>query len=79
MRMLKIMSDIENLKKQMLEEIDNLNPAQLSRLCLNVVKKILKKDPVDNTIKNSFEQSKEVLVNLMIEHNIKIHSDNEEK
>ena len=63
----------------MLEQINNLSPAQLSRLCLDVVKKILKRDPVDNTIKNSFQKSKETLVNLMIEHNIKIHSNDTEK
>ncbi len=64
------MTDIEKIKKEMLEQIDNLTPAQLSRLCVNVVKQILKRDPVDNTIKNSFEKSKETLVELMIRNKI---------
>lgn len=69
------MSDIEIAKKELLEKIDNLNPAELSRLCLNVIKKILGKDPVDNAIKSSFEKSKETLADLMIKNNIKIYSD----
>ena len=69
------MSNIETVKKELLEKIDKLNPAELSRLCLNVIKKILGKDPVDNTIKNSFEKSKETLVDLMIKNKIEIYSD----
>lgn len=60
------MPDVENLKKELLEKIDKLNPAELSKLCLNVIKKILGKDPVDNTIKSSFEKSdKEYLADLI--------------
>lgn len=70
------MIDIETAKKELLEKIDKLNPVELSRLCLIVIKKILGKDPVDNTIKNGFEKSKETLVDLMIRNNIKIYSDN---
>ncbi len=69
------MIDIEMTKKELLEKIDKLNPAELSRLCLNVIKKILGKDPADNAIKNSFEKSKETLADLMIKNNIKIYSD----
>lgn len=69
------MSDIETAKKELLEKIDKLNPVELSRLCLTVIKKILGKDPVD-AIKNSFENSKKTLADLMIKNNIKIYSDN---
>lgn len=66
----------ENLKKQMLEQIDKLTPVQLSKLCVRVVKEILKRDPVNISIKNNFEQSKKVLVDLMIKHNIEFNPNN---
>ena len=69
------MTNIKKLKIEMLEKVDNLSPTELSKLCVNVVKTILNRDPIDNTIKNNFEQSKVTLVNLIIEHNIKINGD----
>lgn len=69
------MSDIEIIKKELLEKIDKLNPTELSRLCLTVIKKIIGKDPVDYTIKDSFEKSKQTLAELMIKNHIKIYSD----
>jgi len=68
------MIDIEKRREQLLEEINKLTPVQLSKLCVRVTKEILNRDSVDVSIEHNFKQTKKVLVNLIIEHDIEIHS-----
>jgi len=63
----------EKEKKKLLEQINKLTPKEFSKLCLEVVKKIVNKKPSNETIENHIEKpDKEVLINLMIENDIKI-------
>jgi len=67
----------EKEKKKLLEQINKLTPMEFSKLCLEVVKKIVRREP-DETIENHIERpDKEVLINLIIENDIKIEKKKE--
>jgi len=66
--------EIQNLSNQ----IDKLSPMEFSKLCLKVIKKIMRRQNSE-TIENSTEKNdKRVLIDLMIKNDIKI-DEKEEK
>ena len=68
----------EKEKQELLEQINKLTPIEFSNLCLKVVKKIVKRKPIEETIENRIKKSdKDVLIKLMIKNNIKLDNNNE--
>ena len=65
------MSDKE--KEELYNQINNLTPVEFSKLCLKIVKKIVSRKVVGETIENHIHRPDiDVLVKLMIENDIKI-------
>ena len=62
----------EKEKQELLEQIDKLTPMEFTKLCLKVIKKIVKKN--NNEIIDTYKQKedKEVLIDLIIKNDIKI-------
>ncbi|KKL22603.1 hypothetical protein LCGC14_2433780 [marine sediment metagenome] len=69
----------EKEKQELLEQINKLTPVEFSKLCLKIVKKIVNRNPIKETIKNHIEKPDiKVLVKLIIDNDIKI-DEKEEK
>ncbi|GAI66778.1 unnamed protein product [marine sediment metagenome] len=59
-----------NEKEKLLEQINKLTPVEFSKLCLRVVKTIVKKEPAENYL---LKAEKEDLVKLMLEYDVKMN------
>ena len=63
----------EKEKKELLDQINKLSPMEFSKLCLNVIKKIMRKQNSEIIENSTKENDKRVLVDLMIRNDIKIN------
>ncbi|KKN19458.1 hypothetical protein LCGC14_0945530 [marine sediment metagenome] len=70
------MDDINKIKEEMLKKINELSLAQLSKLCLNVVNTIINKNLNNVKVEATPKESKKILVDLMLSHNIKLDLNN---
>ena len=63
----------EKEKQELFEQINKLAPVEFSKLCLKVVKKIVNREPIKETIEKHIERPDiEILVKLMLKNKIKI-------